>query len=319
VTAVPFSERSRLPRSGLVLLYHRVGESGSDPLGLCVSPTQFADQLTALAEELDVVPMSEVASRVREGSDLGGLAAITFDDGYIDNLDVAAPIIAGAGMPVTLFAATGHIARSRRFFWDESWRLICGPGPRPDRLDVHVDGVTGSWSTRTDHERIDAYRWLHGLIQPRSDDVIEAVLARLGDWAGVGAPAPPESTRPMTVDELRMFARVTGGAIGAHTRTHVNLGHQDDATVRAEIAGSRKDVTDWLGVEPEGFSFPFGLPRHDVSPVARAEVEAAGFAYAVVNQPVPVEPGDDVYALPRRCAPKLGGAEFRAWLQRVLR
>jgi hypothetical protein len=41
---------------------------------------------------------------------------------------------------------------------------------------------------------------------------------------------------------------------------------------------------------------------------------SAGFAYAVVNQPVAVMPRADPYALPRLFAPNLPGAEFAAWL-----
>jgi peptidoglycan/xylan/chitin deacetylase (PgdA/CDA1 family) len=302
-----------------VLLYHRIADGEPDPLGLCVSPAHFQQQLDVLSAELDVVGMAQLAERVRAGEGLGGLAAITFDDGYVDNADVAGPALEAAGLPATLFASTGHIAERRRFFWDETWRLICGGGSRPPRLDLAVDGVTGSWATGDAAEREDTYRWLHGLIQPRSIELIDEVLARLAEWAGEQAPAPPASTLPMDVGRLRALAAQPGIEIGAHTRNHVNLGHQAAEVVRAEVVGSRDDVQAWTGAHPAGFSFPFGLPRHDVSAAARAEVEAAGFAYAVVNQPVPVEPGEDVYALPRVFAPDLGADGFRDWLRQVLR
>ena len=36
-------------------------------------------------------------------------AAITFDDGYRDNLEIAAPILKRRGLPATLFVASGFI------------------------------------------------------------------------------------------------------------------------------------------------------------------------------------------------------------------
>jgi peptidoglycan/xylan/chitin deacetylase (PgdA/CDA1 family) len=307
------------PDAAIVLLYHRIAEGRPDPLGLSVAPAHFEQQLEVLREEFDVVPMSELAARVRDGRPLGGLAAITFDDGYIDNAEAAAPIFSRAGVPITLFAATTHIATGRRFFWDESWRLVCGEGRRPAELEIAVDGVSGTWRTRTDPERGRAFVALHELMQPRSQAVIELVLAQLAAWAGRSAPAPSPSSRPMTVDELRKLTAVPGVEIGAHTRTHVNLAHQGPGCIREEVVGSRDDVAGWTGRAPAGFSYPFGIPRHDVSALARDEVRAAGFDYAVVNLPLPVEHGADVYSLPRMSAPPLGRDRFATWLASRLR
>jgi peptidoglycan/xylan/chitin deacetylase (PgdA/CDA1 family) len=118
----------------------------------------------------------------------------------------------------------------------------------------------------------------------------------------------------MTVDQLVALAG-TGVAVGAHTQQHLNLAHQADDVVRAEVEGSRDDLADWLGSRPTGFSYPFGLPRHDVDARARRAVASAGYRYAVVNQPVPVEAGHDRFALPRLFAPDIGGSAFRDWLR----
>lgn len=299
------------PGVALVLLYHRIAEGEPDPLGLCVSPGNFEMQLDVLGDALEVVTMSDLATRVRDGGSLAGLAAITFDDGYVDNLEVAAPALERAGLPATLFASTAHIAEGRRFFWDEAWRLIAGPGKRPQRLEL--DGI-GAWPTATSGEREAAFRSFHRAVQPRSREEIEAALGAIRDWAGPEAGEPPASARTMTREELRALASSGTFEVGAHTRNHVNLAHQSDDVVRDEVRGSRDDLAAWTGAEPAGFSYPFGLPRHDVSPLARAEVEAAGFAYAVVNQPVAVEPRADIFALPRLFAPDAGADAFRTWM-----
>jgi peptidoglycan/xylan/chitin deacetylase (PgdA/CDA1 family) len=245
------------------------------------------------------------------GTAPNGSVAITFDDGYADNLE---PLRA-LGLPVTLFAATGHIASGRRFFWDEAARVILGPGPRPARLRLAIEGRRFEARMRTAAEREAMFRHLHGLIQPRSRDVIDSVLTQLMDWAA-SPYEPPEATRLMTQAELTSLAQA-GVTIGAHTRDHLNLAHQGDEIVAAEVTGSRDDVAAWTGQPPRGFSYPFGIPRHDVGPTARRVVESAGFAYAVVNQPVAVMPGADRYMLPRLFAPNLPGSEFAAWLARV--
>lgn len=297
----------------LVLLYHRFAAGEPDPLGLCVSPANFETQLRVLRDEFEVVPLAEIAAGLRAGEPGAGRVAITIDDGYIDNLSTGIPLIADAGLPATLFASTGHIESGRRFFWDELQRLITGPGRRPPELQI--DGH--SWSTATAEQRETARAELHRLTQPGSPWQIESTLQALHAWANAGE--QPAATRPVTTAELAEIAATPGIEVGAHTRDHVNLAHQTEAEVRNQVVRSRDDVAAWTGQRPVAFSYPFGIPRHDVHEAARAIVADAGFLYAVVNQPVAVEAGADPYAIPRLFAPDAGADEFRAFVRRALR
>jgi hypothetical protein len=71
--------------------------------------------------------------------------AITFDDGYADNLHNARPLLERYGMPATFFLTSGYIGREREFWWDELERLILQPGTLPEVLDVSVNGSTYKW------------------------------------------------------------------------------------------------------------------------------------------------------------------------------
>jgi peptidoglycan/xylan/chitin deacetylase (PgdA/CDA1 family) len=298
----------------VVLLYHRFAVGEPDPLGLCVSPENFEAQLRVLADGFEVVPLSHVATRAQTGEAGSGRVAITIDDGYVDNLTAGIPRIADAGLPATLFAATGHIETGRRFFWDEMERLLTGPGARPKVLEI--DGRR--WPTATADEREVARQELHRATQPRSLEDIERTLEALRDWAGRAAGEPSDATRPVTVDELKGLTETPGLEIGAHTRDHVNLAHRSAEELREQVQRSRDDVASWTGTQPVAFSYPFGIPRHDVDDDARNAVAEAGFEYAVVNQPVPVEAGADVFALPRVFVPDVGRDEFAGWLRGLL-
>jgi len=120
----------------------------------------------------------------------------------------------------------------------------------------------------------------------------------------------------MTVDQLRELA-ARGVDIGAHTVRHLNLAHQAPEVLEAEVIGSRDDVAAWTGALPRGFSYPFGIPRHDVDAAAMKAVRQAGFDYAVVNQPTPVLADSDAFALPRLFAPDVGASELRSWLSSI--
>ncbi|MEA2143277.1 MAG: hypothetical protein QOI64_1707, partial [Solirubrobacteraceae bacterium] len=221
----------------IILLYHRVAASADDPLNLCVSPANFREQVAVLADELEIVPMAQLAAERRPGT-----VAITFDDGYLDNLSEALPVVAEAGGSMTLFAATSRLTSGERFEWD--------------------DGEL------------------------------------------------------MTADQAREFAAHAAADLSAHTRNHPSLAGMPLETARDEIAGSREDAADLRGGDPPpGFAYPFGIPRQNVDEQAMYLVEEAGYDYAVVNQPIPVYPDHDRFALPRFFAPDIAGATFRDWLR----
>src|SRR5450631_76744 len=92
-----------------ILIFHRV-LAEPDPL----FPSEpCADQFGALCAHLrsrfEVLPLLDAIDRLRHGTLPAGALAITFDDGYADNLSIAAPILRKHGLPATLFIATGYL------------------------------------------------------------------------------------------------------------------------------------------------------------------------------------------------------------------
>src|SRR5262249_15260508 len=67
---------------------------------------------------------------------------------------------------------------------------------------------------------------------------------------------------PNTVEQLRWMAR-SGIEIGAHTRTHADLGKiGDERQLRDEVVGAAEELQTALGTPIRRFAFPFGLPRN---------------------------------------------------------
>jgi peptidoglycan/xylan/chitin deacetylase (PgdA/CDA1 family) len=67
-----------------------------------------------------------------------------------------------------------------------------------------------------------------------------------------------------------------GFEIGAHTRTHVDLGAVSGNAAQREIAGAREDLESALGVRVDSFAYPFGTQNH-LTEANRSFVRAAGF------------------------------------------
>ncbi|HKD36737.1 MAG TPA: polysaccharide deacetylase family protein [Pirellulales bacterium] len=107
------------------------------------------------------------------------------------------------------------------------------------------------------------------------------------------------NTQPNTIDELRHLARA-GIEIGAHSRTHSDLGQITDANMlKDEIVGARDDLQSAIGTRIRYFAFPFG--RHkNLNAAAFHIARSAGFdgvlsAYGGFNFP-----GDDPFHIQRR-------------------
>jgi peptidoglycan/xylan/chitin deacetylase (PgdA/CDA1 family) len=295
----PQPRRSARPRRAeggqtAILLYHRVAdEAAGRDLGLAVSPAAFASQLEVLGDRI-VALDALAAGEARPGS-----VALTFDDGYADNLAA----LRDAGVPATVFVSTGHVAEGQTFWWDELERLLRTATTQAP-LVVELDSEPRAW--RCPEPALGA---LNAMLQPLDAGRIEHVLAQVRGWAAAPAGADP---LPLTLDELRELAG--HATIGAHTRTHANLAARDEATARAEIERSRDDLAAWLGTAPTAFAYPFGVPGRHFGPPAQRLAAEAGFSFAVANAPGLVGRASDRLALPRLVAPDLGGEAFAAWL-----
>jgi peptidoglycan/xylan/chitin deacetylase (PgdA/CDA1 family) len=92
----------------------------------------------------------------------------------------------------------------------------------------------------------------------------------------------------MTWEQVRALHRC-GFDIGAHTRTHVDLGHAAEKEARAEILGARRELEAQLGARVESFAYPYGGRQH-LTDSSRMLVKEAGFrcccsGYGGVNRP----------------------------------
>ncbi|MGN6118688.1 MAG: polysaccharide deacetylase family protein [Rhodanobacter sp.] len=102
-----------------VLMYHNIAAT---PAGLrsyrslYVSPARFARQMWLL-QQLGYAGLSmSAALPYLRGERRGRVVAITLDDGYVDNLDAALPVLQSFGFSATIYMVSGSIGRFNT--WD---------------------------------------------------------------------------------------------------------------------------------------------------------------------------------------------------------
>lgn len=96
-----------------VLFYHRVADQ--HPNAWTMPTRTFARQIRWIKEHFDVVDLAEAQRRIASGRNSLPSVAITFDDGYAENLEFALPHLLQQGLPCTYFVSTAHLLGQRPF------------------------------------------------------------------------------------------------------------------------------------------------------------------------------------------------------------
>jgi peptidoglycan/xylan/chitin deacetylase (PgdA/CDA1 family) len=277
-----------------ILRYHAICDRGAgyaDP-GICVTPAAFEAHVAYLAAHYRVLPLPEAAAALARGAALPSNAvAVTFDDGYRDNLE-AAKTLARHGLSATFYITAGCLADGAPF-WPAELRALVRAIAAPEiRLDVDGDSV--ALPLGNDGDRRCAISSLTRICKGHRIPVREAVREQLRRLAPAADPASPM----LTWDELREM-RDLGMVIGSHTMTHPNLPNAGAADAAREIAGSKTALEEALGVPVTMFSYPNGGADRYMTPEIARLVREAGFEAATTSRNAFAGPRSDLFALER--------------------
>jgi len=282
----------------VILMYHRVAEESFDPWGTTVTPARFAEQLAWMICDRKILPLAEFAARKTEGNLPDNAVALTFDDGYSCNAEVAAPMLERFRAPATFFLTVDAIETSRAYWWDELEEIVLGH----DGQTLAFDGEQVSlgekrsddrrWRPgsppRTPRQR--AYYDLQRNLVTRKPTEIERAMSELRSQTSPATPAK----RPMAPQDVR---RIAGSIIdfGSHSLTHPWLTSLSPAEKAAEIRDSVDACAALTGSRPRTFAYPFG----DFDEESRRLAEEAGYDCACSTEAAAVGSTSAQFALPR--------------------
>lgn len=105
--------------TALVVTFHRV-QNTATPEGLTIGVSMFEEYCRFFKRYFKVVPLRYLVDKLEQGAPLHRELAITFDDGYLDNFDNAAPILERYGLPATFFIVTQWMGSDVVPWWDKA-------------------------------------------------------------------------------------------------------------------------------------------------------------------------------------------------------
>jgi peptidoglycan/xylan/chitin deacetylase (PgdA/CDA1 family) len=286
-----FAIASRGGRDGRlsILIFHRVLRE-ADPL---FPGEPFASQFEALVKHLRsrfrILRLSDAVRSLRNDTLPPAALSITFDDGYADNVDVAAPILLKHDVPATVFIATGYLDGGCMF----NDRVI--EAVRATRRDeLLLEHGLGTHRVATLADRRATIDRVLARVKYRPFEEREALAEHVLQRAGVPAP----ERLMMTRDDARSLVDL-GLEIGAHSVKHPILARLAPCEARYEIQTSKRVLEDITGRPITLFAYPNGKPGEDYTGEHVGMVEEAGFEAAVTTAWGAASANSDRFQLPR--------------------
>jgi peptidoglycan/xylan/chitin deacetylase (PgdA/CDA1 family)/glycosyltransferase involved in cell wall biosynthesis len=266
-SAGPALRSSSLPHQAVILAYHRVATLQPDHHNLCTPPEVFAEHMSCLARDFTPIGLDDLVETAAAGRIPERAVAVTLDDGYLDALTTAAPILTALGVPATFFINSDRLGHEHERWWDLLERLPL-PASELEALNRSM------WPLDANGRR----------------QFVADVLARNGSDMLMRA-----SHRVMTAKEVRELASRPGHRIGAHTVHHLALTTQPLEIKQCEVIADKAALEQAIGKPVSLFSYPYG----DYDAELVSVVREAGFRAAVTVDAGLVSAGTDRFLLPR--------------------
>lgn len=296
-------------RSGnlTVLFFHRVFAQPDLLMPGEATAHNFDTILGWLQSQFKLLPLEEAVRRIAEGTLPPAAAAISFDDGYRDNHDVAVPLLLRRGIPATFFIASGFLDGG--LMWNDGIAEAVRHTTQTELALPEWDLPSlplGNWPERS-HAVGTLLHKLKYLPPDERDRAVRTVQAACRT-------AVPTDLM-MTSEQVRSLHQ-QGFGIGGHTCHHPILTSLPDVEAQREISQGRADLQACVDSAIPLFAYPNGRLAKDYDQRHREMARRAGFTAAFTTEPGVCHRGSDPWAMPRFTPWDRGEIGFRFRLAR---
>jgi peptidoglycan/xylan/chitin deacetylase (PgdA/CDA1 family) len=279
-------------RPGLVILtYHRIADLSTDlfydPV-ISATPDSFRAQVEWLHNRVRLLTLDELIDHVASGAPWREpVILLTFDDGYQDNFDLAAPILDERKVPATFFIPTAFLETPKLPWWDHVAYVI--KQTRACRLILERDPNGGSPPLDIDLQATSRSTAIMTIVRAFLDETIADECWFLNQLTGRGMVEVDSEFLGrklfMSWDHIQQLASSsTGFAIGSHAHSHRKLAGLDDESQHRELADSKQMLEARLGRPIKTLAYPYGWPG-TYTLITKALAAQAGYLLAFSSQP----------------------------------
>lgn len=274
-------------------LFHRVSPN-PDGLWPPMHPVLFEKTIQFLSSNFPVMLLEDFLEDPGSYKKEKTLATISFDDGYKDNIEIAAPILQRYRCPASFYLVTDCIDHNL-----PTWTYITDHFFQQDgKIDmqfeydfVPADFRSISWMNAAEGSEWGKKikPWMKTLSNPQRLQIMEAMESRRN---GKGIPRD----MMMNWTDVKQL-QAAGFYMGSHSRTHPMLASLTNETeIRDELENSAKRMETELGERPLTISYPIGSWDERVTRIAGS----TGYKYGLAVEQRFYKPGiDNIFTIPR--------------------
>ena len=278
---------------GCVLMFHHVKPLNKSNLRnndhLNVSPG-FFDQLLSEVNNLGFafVSMSELSELLKRKKNVKKVAALTFDDGYLDNVTNALPILKSHNAPATIYVATGLVSGDVLPWWDLLENYIV--------QNEKISDCRGNMiECKTANEKESVFLQIRQSMQIMSpEDIRKFFIDRNIADDSMSEFGPKQM---LSLEQIESFSKSDLITFGSHTHTHTACGKMEYEIFEKELKKS-SDILRSANVDIRHFAYPYGddvLSDKEIENILKSN----GIESCVTTFPGLVTRETDRYFIPR--------------------
>lgn len=254
-----------------ILIYHQV-LAKPDPMRPSEPTAEVFDwQMRLLRNYFTPLSLQEALQHLQNNTLPANAVCVTFDDGYLNNLTVAQPILAKYGIPATVYVATAFSQGNN--MWNDRLIYLFS---QTDRQQLLLDDTQLALTDAADR-RSKAQQWLKKLKYLPIAQRLEKI-----DQFYQQNNVTEQEPLMMSPAQIKQLSD-SGVTIGAHTVNHPILKVMPEEQQLQEITQSRQQLENWLGKPVQHFAYPNGVKDTDFDDTTVKLVTEAGFSSAVIT------------------------------------
>jgi peptidoglycan/xylan/chitin deacetylase (PgdA/CDA1 family) len=248
------AKRKLTGRRDFILTFHRVRPEGQklDAFDTCpsISISLFRQTLEYVKSRYTLVSLKELVDCPASAA---ARAAITFDDGWRDNYDIAYPILRELDIPAIIFVATGKIGSSE-YFWQQKLGNLFRQTAN-DLADVLGRELRRAFALGT-NEPLNGNMYKLAVLRGKrmSFAKLESILDRLAKY---NRDQPNVNRVFLSETEILEMSR-NGVDFGSHTVNHFILSQQTRTIIDQELSESKIRLECLLGKPIDAVAYPNG-------------------------------------------------------------
>ena len=277
---------------GAILVYHRVvkdEELEEDlELGLTVSCSSFEKHIKEIKSKYKICSMDEFVKNLKKKTN-EFMVAITFDDGYKDNLYQALPILTKHEVPASIYVTTRFLEEEVDIWWYELGEVI------QNRKEINFEYQGKKFNLLLDNKKRKflAYQNLMKLFKSLKIDAQSELIEKITNTKK----RKNYSDICLNSEEILMLEKNPLITISSHGHNHQNLKILNDEEVKYEITKSLEVLENLINRKVKHFAYPFG-GKDQVSTREYNLIKDMNFDSGVIGSVYPIR-DRNFFSLPR--------------------